>query len=166
MYAFLFGPSPCVLHALSFSQSLIANILCRLQYDMVDCPVPYPYSFKYAHPSLFADWYLAVSRIRGFAPVVKIHHSDPSLGRRIKIIGELEQVFEPCRMMLKGLGCGRSTSHHNVSAKKIKTLKVGQLFAGFHFSWEVLEPNRSEKRGMGAFSSAFFLTERISTFFL
>jgi hypothetical protein len=73
---------------------------------MADCPVPYPYSFKYAHPSLFADWYLAVSRIRGFAPVVKIQHSDPSLGRRIRTIGELEQVFEPCRMMLKGLKGG------------------------------------------------------------
>jgi len=73
-------------------------------------------------------------------------------------------------MMLKGLKGGRrrrNTSHHNVSAKKRKALKVGQLFADFRFSWEVLEPDRSEKRGMGAFSSAFFfLTERISTFFV
>jgi len=70
---------------------------------MVDCPVLYPCSFKYVHPSLFTDWYLAVTRIREFAPIIKIRHSDPSVGRRIKTIGELEQVFEPCRMMFKGL---------------------------------------------------------------
>ena len=66
----------------------------------------------------------------------------------------------------KGVGGGRSTSHHNVSAKKRKTLSVGQLFEHFRFSWEVLVPNCSEKREMGAFSSAFLLTEPISTFFL
>jgi hypothetical protein len=105
---------------------------------MADCPVPYHYLFKYAHPSLFADWYLAVSRIRGFAPIVKILHWDPSVGRRIRTIGQLEQVFEACRTMLRGLkgeGVGKSTSHHNVSAKKRKTLEVGQLFADFRFSW-------------------------------
>jgi len=89
-----------------------------------------------------------------------LRYSDPSMDRRIKTIGELEQVFEPCHMILKGLkgggGCGRSTSHHNVSAKKRKTLSVGQLFEDFRFSWEVLEPNCSEKREMGAFSSAIF----------
>jgi hypothetical protein len=87
------------------------------------------------------------------------------VGRRIKTIGELEQVFEPCRMMLKGLkgvgrGGERSTSHHNVFAKK------KQLFADFRFSWEVFKSNCSEKRGMDAFSSAFFPTEPIYTFFL
>jgi hypothetical protein len=65
-----------------------------------------------------------------------------------------------------GVGGGRSTSHHNVSAKKRKTLNVGQLFADFRFSWEVLQPNRSEKREMGSFSSAYFLNEPISSFFL
>jgi hypothetical protein len=127
---------------------------------MADCPVPYYFSFKCAHPSLFADWYLAVSGIRGFAPIVKIHHSDPAMGMRIKTIGQFEQVFEPCRVMFKGLkgwgGGGRSTSHHNVSTKKRKTPEVGQLFTDFRFSWEVLEPNRSEKRRMDASSSAFF----------
>jgi hypothetical protein len=134
---------------------------------MVGCSVPFPYSFKYSHPLLFAAWYLAVSRIRAFAPTVKIHHSDPSMGRRIRAIGQLEQVFDPCRMMLKGLkGGGRSTSPAMFLPRKEETLKVGQLFADFRFSWEVLEPNRSEKRGMGAFPLEFFLTEPISTFFL
>jgi hypothetical protein len=89
---------------------------------MVDCPVPYPYSFTYVHPLLFVVWYFAVSRVLGVALVVKMHHSDPAMDRRIRTTGHPEQVFELCRAIFEGLkgAGGRNTSHHCVSAKKRK----------------------------------------------
>jgi hypothetical protein len=76
--------------------------------------------------------------------------------RRIKIV-QLEQVFEPYRMLFKEMK-ERSNSHQR-SAKQRKTkLKKnplflggggrGQLFADFPFSRGVLGPNPLEKRGM------------------
>jgi hypothetical protein len=72
-------------------------------------------------------------------------------------------------MMLKGLKWVGGGGVKEVPPTTIflpKKIKVSQLFAEFRFSWEVLEPNCSEKRGMDAFSSAFFLTEPVSTLFL
>jgi hypothetical protein len=97
-----------------------------------------------------------VSQICRVAPRIKIHHSDPSMDRMIRNVRQLKQVFEPYRMMFKQLRGKTRSSHHNVSAKKRKTLKKikycfggGQsiihkclLFAG------VLQPNPREKQGM------------------
>jgi hypothetical protein len=69
------------------------------------------------------------------------------MGRSIKIVRQLEQVFEPYRMMFKELkGGGREevSPRYNVSAKKRKTLKDTVTFSSdFRFARGrgVLRPN-------------------------
>ena len=68
----------------------------------------------------------------------------------INIVRELEQFFEPYRMMFKEpqRGGGEAASHQNVSEKKTSFWGGGQLFADFRFSRRFLEPNSREKQGM------------------
>jgi hypothetical protein len=49
--------------------------------------------------SLFLRLYFEVSPICGIAPRIKIHHSD----RSIKLLRQLDQVFESYYLMLKEL---------------------------------------------------------------
>jgi hypothetical protein len=96
------------------------------------CPHHNPFHFNniITHPSLFACSYFAVSQIRGVALRMKMHDSDPSTDRSIKTVRQLEHTFEPYRMVfweLKGKG---SSCHHNVCAKKMKTLNnYSRIFA-------------------------------------
>jgi hypothetical protein len=84
-----------------------------------------------------------VSQIRGVSSKIKIRHSDPSADRSIKIVRKREEVFHPCRMMFKELKEKVAGSHHNVSAKKKRTLKnIKRYFWGavnycriFAFRW-------------------------------
>lgn len=39
----------------------------------------------------------------GVAPRISVHHTQPSMDRSIKIVGQIEDVFEPYRMMFKEL---------------------------------------------------------------
>ena len=59
--------------------------------------------FHYTYPSIFSGTYLAVSQIREVAPRIKILYSDPSLDRNTRNVRQLEQNFEPYRMMFKEL---------------------------------------------------------------
>jgi hypothetical protein len=72
----------------------------------------------YSHLSLafhgFVLFGFANSRGR---PKNKVHHSDPSVDRSIRIVGRLEQVFEPYRMSWRETS---SSSYHSVVAKKRK----------------------------------------------
>jgi len=77
-------------------------------------------------------------------PRIKIHESDPSMGRRIKTVQQFEQVIEPYRMMFKVLNWGGGGNpHHYAAAKKKKNTKKtkhfggGPLFVGFHALWEL-----------------------------
>jgi len=73
------------------------------------------------------------------------------MDRSIKIVWELQQVFEPYRMMFKKFkGKKRSCSHRSVFAKKKNPKKYsafflggGQLFKDFLFPWGEggLDPN-------------------------
>jgi hypothetical protein len=65
--------------------------------------------------------YFTVSLICVVALRIRIHHSDPLLDRSIKIVGQLQHVFESCRTIFKEVGI--SGSHHSFSAKEGKTLK-------------------------------------------
>jgi hypothetical protein len=50
---------------------------------------------------------------------MKVRLSDPSKDRSIEIVRQLEQVFEPYRMMFKELNEGKeSRSHHDISTKE------------------------------------------------
>jgi hypothetical protein len=108
-------------------------------------------------PSLFAGSYLAATQIGGVTPRMKIRQSDRSVCRRIRTVRQLQQVLEPYRLMLKSWGKQRSSSHHNVSAYKIKHYKIlthpfgvsGQLFANFSFSRRVLQPNPPSPKSEG-----------------
>ena len=90
-------------------------------------------------------------------------HSVPSMDRNIKIVLELEQVFEPYRIMFKELTgkenetkkaafitmfLQRKQNTHTHTHKILKQcfLGGGQLFACFHFSQRVLESNTHGKR--------------------
>ena len=81
--------------------------------------------YKLISSFFIAGSHFAVSRSRGVAPGIKLHHSDPSMQRRIKIFRPIEQIFEPYRMMFRKMKEKSSSSHHSVSAKKIKT-QTGQ----------------------------------------
>jgi len=74
----------------------------------------------YSHPSLFADSYFAVLKIRAVAPRIKIHHSDLSVDTSSIIVSQLEQAvdsYHTASKECKGQGT-RSSAHHNVSAMK------------------------------------------------
>jgi hypothetical protein len=72
-----------------------------------------------------------VSQIRGIATRIKINHSEPSTDRSIKIVRQLEQVFE---------------THRAVA------VNYQWIFA---YRREVLEPNLREKQGMSTFVFLF-----------
>jgi hypothetical protein len=57
----------------------------------------------YTNSSLFAGSYYAVSQIRGVTQRNKIHQPGPSMARSITTVRQLEQVFEPHRVMFKEL---------------------------------------------------------------
>jgi hypothetical protein len=80
------------------------------------------HTIRHTHASLFVGSYLVVSQIPGIVQRIKIHHSDPSMDRSIKIVEQLEQIFEP---YVQGYEWKEksSSSHHNVSAKDRKTHK-------------------------------------------
>jgi len=79
----------------------------------------YNLNVKYIVPSLFA-----VSQIWGVAPRIKIHYSEPSMYRRIRIIRQLEQVSEPYSMMFKELKEHTRAAHITVFLqRKKKALK-------------------------------------------
>ena len=67
---------------------------------------------------VFHIFLMAVLRNCGFAPRIKIHHSDHSIDRSTSISRQFEQEFEPCRLVFKGSGKERSSSHYSVPAKK------------------------------------------------
>jgi hypothetical protein len=56
------------------------------------------------HSSLFfAGSYFTVTQICVVVPITRIHHSGPAADRNMKIVRQLEQVFERYRMMFKKL---------------------------------------------------------------
>jgi hypothetical protein len=71
------------------------------------------------------------------------------MDRSVKIFRQLEGVFKPNRMMFMELkGGGGIIPHHNVSSKKLNTLRknfffrvVGQFFVDVRFWWAFLDPN-------------------------
>lgn len=59
----------------------------------------------------------------------KVFHSDNSVDRSIRIVWQLEEVFEPCRMMHKQVKEGTDwTRHHNFSAQNRNLLKNTKIF--------------------------------------
>jgi hypothetical protein len=60
----------------------------------------------------FADSYFEVLQICGVVPITRIHHSDPAADRSMKIVRQLEQVFERYRMMFKKLKERKKKSAH------------------------------------------------------
>jgi hypothetical protein len=73
-----------------------------------------------------------VLQIFRVTPRIKIPRSDASMDRSIRIVRQLEQVFEPYCVMLKEVKEKKeAASHHNVSAKTRKTVKNTEtLFLG------------------------------------
>lgn len=69
--------------------------------------------------------------------------------RRIKIVLQLERVFDPCFMVFRRVwGGGKKQLNRNVSAKKRKTFKYCNVFWRERFIIRgALEPNPHEKRG-------------------
>jgi hypothetical protein len=97
--------------------------------------LPYrPTRIKYINPSLYAGSFFAFMQIRGVAPKIKIHHSDHSAVKSIKIFRQ--HLTRPsshtawCSRSSGGGGGGGSSSHHNVSAKKRITQKWQKFFFG------------------------------------
>jgi hypothetical protein len=93
----------------------------------------------------FRGFVLSVFENSRGLPRNKIRHSDPSVDRTIEIVGQLEQVFEPHRTVLKEMkgGGGGATWTENFleSKEKHKRLKHrylvpggGRLFAYFCLS--------------------------------
>jgi len=69
-------------------------------------------------------------------PRIKIHESDPSMGRRIKTVQQFEQVIEPYRMMFKVLNWGgEATLITMLLQRKRKTLKKLNTLGGGHYLW-------------------------------
>jgi hypothetical protein len=58
---------------------------------------------QYGHSSLFAGLYFVVSQICGIAPRIKMHHSDPSMDRNVRMFRQLGQIFEPFFVMFREL---------------------------------------------------------------
>jgi len=85
----------------------------------------------YIHSSLFAGSCCTVSQIRGIATSIKINHSEPSKERSIKIVRQLEQVFE---------------------TQGAVAVNYPRIFA---YRGEVLEPNLREKQGTSTFIFLF-----------
>jgi len=92
---------------------------------------------KYTHSSLLAGSHCTVALFRGIVPRIKIHHSGRAICGASKLFDNSEQVFEPCRIVLKELKM-RSSSHYNVSTKKRrhnKTLKLFFFCAAVTYLW-------------------------------
>lgn len=111
---------------------------------------------KYTHSSLLAGSHCTVALFRGIVPRIKIHHSGRAICGASKLFDNSEQVFEPCRIVLKELKM-RSSSHYNVSTKKRrhnKTLKLFFFLCGCHLFVDLRisrgpwNPNLREKRGL------------------
>jgi hypothetical protein len=79
---------------------------------------------NYTHSLLLAGSYFLVSQIQRVTPRTEVYHSDPSTDRSMKIVQQLEQVFDWYHKMFIELKGKISNSHHNVSAKKKKTLTI------------------------------------------
>jgi hypothetical protein len=77
------------------------------------------------------------------------------MDRSIRIFRQLEQVFEPYRILFKELKERKSSSHHSVSAKKMETPKnTKTLFSGtvsdsgiFAFHGESWNPTPRQNEG-------------------
>jgi hypothetical protein len=80
---------------------------------------------------IYIHSYYTVSQIRCIAARTKINHSEPSTDISIKIVRQLEQVYE---------------THRAVA------VNYERIFA---YSGEVLEPNLREKQGMSTFIFLF-----------
>jgi hypothetical protein len=96
-------------------------------------------------------------QILGVAPRIKIHYLDPTVDRSIKIVQQLEQVFEPYRVFFKELQEEKQLPiqrflTHKQSAKILTYMHFleggdEQLFADFYLSRRFLEPNDCENEG-------------------
>ena len=110
--------------------------------------------FLYTHLSLFTGSYYAVSQIRGVAPRIKIHLSDPSMGRSIKIVRQLD--LEPHCVMFKGLRGRKGAAPITVFLRREekhqkipKKLFCSNYLRSCHFSRSVLELSPpQQKRGL------------------
>jgi hypothetical protein len=69
---------------------------------------------------------LAVSQIRGVAPRLKIHYSDPSLDRSTRNVRQLEHNFKPYRIMFKELK-GKKQFISQCFCKEMETPKILKL---------------------------------------
>jgi hypothetical protein len=65
---------------------------------------------------------------------MNIYHLDPSVDRRIKIVRQLEQVFDPYRMILKELKEKSSFYHVCLQRKTTKKLIGGGGGGAVNFS--------------------------------
>jgi len=75
-----------------------------------------------------------VSQIRWFVLRIKIFRPHNSVDRNIRIVQNLQQIFEQYCIILKELKRKRSPSH-DVTTKKRKTLKLLLLSIIFSFSF-------------------------------
>jgi hypothetical protein len=110
---------------------------------------------QYSHPTLLTGLYFTVLQIGKIGPRIKIHHSDPSMDRNIKIFQQIQWVFKPYHMVFQGVSrWGEQFPSQCFNKEKTqKNTKVlffffgggGYLFADFHLSMEVLKTNPCEK---------------------
>jgi hypothetical protein len=70
----------------------------------------------------------------GVTPRIKMHHSDPSVDRRIIVFRQLKQVFEPYRMMLKELKGETEASSITTYLQRKGKQKYGGEGANVEFS--------------------------------
>jgi hypothetical protein len=80
--------------------------------------------FFRVHSSLVFE----VSQILGVATGIKIHYSDPSLDKSIRIVRQIEQLFEPYCVMCKELKGAEAASITMCLQRKDKDYKILKLF--------------------------------------
>jgi hypothetical protein len=74
--------------------------------------------------------FFAVSQILGVSPRIKIHHADSSMDRGIKIVPQVEQVFDLYRMMSKELKERKKQLPSQWFCKEKKKKRNIKLFLG------------------------------------
>jgi hypothetical protein len=81
-------------------------------------------------------------------PRNKIHYSDPSMARSIKMFWQLGRVFEPNRMMLKEMNDNEKQLPSHWHNPETPLCWEAINYWQFRFSRRFLELNPREKRGM------------------
>jgi hypothetical protein len=86
--------------------------------------------------------YFEASQIHDVSAKIKIHHSDPSMDRSIKIVRQFEQDFEPYRVMFKELKEKKRVAPITMflqrKEKTLKNTRGRSIIRGLSFSTEGL----------------------------